>query len=150
MKALYFLPALALTMLASCGGSKKTESTTTEEPATPTVETYAGTMPGADVEGIRYTLTLNYTGQRGSEPGDFTLTEVYISDLNPATDTIEGQFEQLSEANVSYLRLISKPAFEGNPIDTLYMVVTSDSTLMLTGADLQPAASGLDYTLTKQ
>ncbi|MDE6084438.1 MAG: copper resistance protein NlpE N-terminal domain-containing protein, partial [Muribaculaceae bacterium] len=40
---------------------------------------YTGVLPAADVEGIRYTLTLDYDQDDNNMKGDFDLVETYFS-----------------------------------------------------------------------
>ena len=156
MKAYLTLGALAALTLASCSGGKKAEPATNPD-ATAGVstndrtETYTGTLPAADVEGIRYTLTLQYDDD--GNDGDYSLEQVYISDTDPATFTSNGDFDVKTgtpqSSSQRYVRLVSTPDLESAPRDTMYFVITSDSTLMLTGPDLTPAVSGLNYTITR-
>lgn len=155
-----YIPLAAAAMIAAtaCSGHK-TPTPVTDPEATAGLSTgndsrterYTGTLPAADVEGIRYDLTLQYDSDSTDTDGDFHLQQVYISDTNPATYHIHGDFEVLSGTPASpsqrYLRLISDPDADDAPADTLYLVVTTDSTLTLTGPDRLPAPSALDYTL---
>lgn len=156
MKKIYLAYGVALVSLAACSGNKaKTETCDSAcEKSVKTEEVvYEGTLPAADVEGVRYTLSLDYSDD-ATDKGDYDLTEVYISQTNPATFKTEGDFTVLTGtpqgATQKYLRLIPEVEAGARP-DTLYLVVTSDSTLTLTGPDRTVTrVEGMNYDLVKK
>lgn len=146
--------SVAVVALAGCSG-KKTQSDVTEE-TTPTSGgeyTYVGTLPGADVAGIRYELTLK-ADHRTADKGSYELTQTYESETNPVVDKTHGDFEVLKgtpdNADAAYVRFIPKDVAQGAVVDTLYMLCTNDTTLTLVGRDLTPSVTGLNYNLTLQ
>ncbi len=156
MKKIYLAYGVALVSLAACSGNKaKNEACngTCEKSDSTEEVVYEGTLPAADVEGVRYTLSLDYSDDT-PDKGDYDLTEVYISQTNPATFKSEGDFTVLTgtpqDSTQRYLRLVPKVEAGARP-DTLYMVVTSDSTLTLTGPDRTVTrVDGMNYDLVKK
>lgn len=122
-------------------------------------ETYTGILPAADVDGIRYTLRLDYNDDHGNTDGDYDLVQSYLVADTAATtgfrDSVsfnsKGDFTVETgtgeQAGISYLKLV--PDRKYADADTLYFLVSSDSTLTLTNAQLDaPVSSALNYTLT--
>lgn len=143
--------SVALTILAGCSGKSPEQRHMADINQSGTSErTFVGSLPGADVAGISYKLTLK-TDSRNAGKGTYRLTQTYDSGINPVVEHTHGDFEMLkgtpAGAGRSYLRLIPRDLAAGAPVDTLYMLCTDDSTLTLVGPDLMPAASGLDYSL---
>ena len=124
-------------------------------------ETYTGILPAADVDGIRYTLKLDYDEDRDYAYGDYDLVETYLtSDSLSASgytdkDTFksEGDFSvEQGKGNMSgkkYLKLTpdAKDA-AGAGSGPLYFLIESDSTIIMVNESLQPSETpGLNYTL---
>lgn len=153
MRTRLFYFALAIAALAGCSEHKQNDGGKDVNPVTDSTdrhEEYTGVLPAADTEGIEYTLHLKYDSDDNFTEGDYRMHQVYMSATNPVTYDSKGNFKVLTgtprSATQKYLRLISDPA-NNAPTDTTYFVVSSDSTITMTGSDLVPAASGLDYTL---
>lgn len=155
MKKLYYLFAAGLMTLASCtsNAQKNAEATdaTAEETAEAVVneEVYTGVLPAADTEGVEYTVNLVYNADSETD-GNFTMTQVYMSETDPATFESKGDFTVKTGtpqgADQKYFVLAAEDA----PADTTYFIVTNDTTITLVGGDLTPSASGLNYDLTKK
>lgn len=129
-------------------------------------ETYTGILPAADVEGIRYTLRLDYGSPNDSVTGKYDLSEAYLVADSVANDSTgaakyrdsvtyntRGNFTVGSgtgeQAGISYIKLVPDATSENG--ETLYFLVSSDSTLTLTNAQLQaPESTALNYTLTRE
>ena len=147
----YFaVAALGVLALSACNGSSKSDMTAADavdsitEIVTPETETviYAGVLPAADAPGVDYTLTLTYSGDND---GSYNLVQAYRNDAK-TTDSSNGSFTAQNNNGKNYLKLT-------DGIDSTfvqYYLIDSDSTVTLVGADLQPATSGLNYTLTKK
>ncbi len=176
MKIMTLAAAGALIALAAtgCSDAKQKAADVADaatSPASSAVEaitnsaspTYSGILPAADCAGIRYTLTFDYPdGNNAATAGTYTLDETYL-DADPAdanaykdgqTFKSEGDFtvEAATDATAGkkYIKLVEKPADPTATPSTLYFLIDSPESLTLVGADLQPAASGLNYTLTLQ
>ena len=149
MKKHYLLIAAGLVTLMSCSQNSQKATATDETAATDRVEVYKGVLPAADTEGIEYTVNLEYDADSNYTDGDFTMTQVYMSETDPATFTSKGDFAVLTgtpeSSSQRYLRLVA----EENPSDTTYFIVTNDSTITLVGSDLTPSVV-MSYDLTKQ
>ncbi|MBD5224721.1 MAG: copper resistance protein NlpE [Bacteroidales bacterium] len=152
MKKLYFLYAAGLVALASCSSNTQksaeaTDATATEET---TEAVYKGVLPAADCEGIEYTVNLVYAPESTTD-GTFDMTQVYMSDTDPATFNTKGNFTVKTgtpqSADQKYLVLASESA----PSDTTYFVVKNDSTITFVTYELTPSTVvGLNYDLTKK
>lgn len=126
-----------------------------------TAPTYTGILPAADCAGIRYSLTLDFAGgDAAATTGTYTLDETYL-DADPAdpnaykdgqTFKSEGDFTveaaTAATAGKKYLKLVEKTADPTATPSTVYFLIDAPDAITLVGADLQPAASDLNYTLT--
>lgn len=141
----FLLLALALE-LAACGngGERSAEAQDTVS------RRYTGTIPAADGPGIVMDLTLrNVAGD--SLAGDFALSMTYLE----AEDGKDVMFDEAgvwsavkgipADAGAVYYRLVA----EGERPDTMNFLWLGDSVVML-GAGLERAPSGLNYTLGLQ
>ena len=140
MKNILFA-ALATLALIGCNANQKSrESDSASQKGAPViVAVYSGTIPAADVAGIRYRILFG-------DDGRFEMQRKYQAsgDDGSQTEDAGGEYE-----------LVERPGYEAYymlkaPGETLYFVQTSDSTITMTGADLKPAPSGLDYTLSRE
>lgn len=153
------LPILALPLLLSaCGG--KTEAP--KGGAGDKEVVYTGTLPGADVTGIRYLLHMNYDDDHNYTDGDYRMYETYVTGDTAAiagtrdlrTFRSEGDFTMQtgipSDANMKYVKLVPDVSDSGPGVsaDPVYFAVTSDSTLVMLGSGLEMPANPADYTLT--
>lgn len=156
----YLSLAAALLMVAACSDNKKCASS--EECAGTACTsadadvTYTGVLPAADAEGIEYTLSLDYDDDGNG--GDYRLTERFIGKPD-ATFKSKGEFSvhksTPADSSQAYLKLVpdhtDRAADQAtSSADVRYFLVDSDSTLTLTGADLQRPDTQLNYTLTRK
>ena len=156
MKAIYLL-ALGAVAFTACTGK-----TATDTAATSTCdknETYVGVLPAADCEGIRYTLSLDYSDDKNCTDGDYDLTEVHLQADSTAVDGVrdsqtfrtEGDFQVKTgtPSDPSQKYIVLTPDKESDATATpLYFLIDSDKAITLVGADLTKADSPLNYTLT--
>lgn len=103
-------------------------------------------MPGADVEGIRYTVLLALDDD-GTE-GDYDMIQTYfvidstgVQDI--ASFASEGDFTvATNDRGRKYLK------FDGNGAGDMYFLVDTDSTITMVDASLTPSTTpGMNYTL---
>lgn len=116
---------------------------------------FTGVLPAADSEGIRYQLKLDY--DHNFSKGDYDLVETYlVADSTAVTGVAdkvsyksEGDFTVVEQNGKKYLKLLKDiKDSHANAASNLYFEVSSDSTLTMVNADLQPAADkNLNYTL---
>ena len=146
MKKLFFTltAAVALVAMVACSG-KKAEAT--EEAAAPETTTsvkaaYTGVLPGADCDGIWYTLQLN---------GDkYDMIETYFALDSAANGGInelvsvksEGTVESLEKGGFNYIKLTPST----NDAAICFLNAT-DSTIIMLNADLETPAAPDFYTL---
>lgn len=153
MKMKSYLVAAALGMLAlsACNGTDKSANSATVAADTvkceatiaqSKTEIFKGVLPAADADGIEYTLTLNYTDDNC---GTYNLVQVY-QNKDKSSFTDNGSFAIERKDDKSYLKLTDSNA---NP-SVQYYLIDSPSKITLVGADLKPATSGLNYSLTLQ
>ncbi|MBD5355582.1 MAG: copper resistance protein NlpE [Bacteroides sp.] len=151
--------ALAMLTLAACSGDKACGGDCKKGDSKDMI--YTGLLPAADVDGIRYTLKLDYDDDNGGKSGDYDLVEVYITgDSLSATGykdaarfKSEGDFtvingEGANSAN-KYIKLVedTKGAAASNTPPT-YFLIESDTTLVMVNSDLERSQMpGLNYTL---
>lgn len=162
MKKVCIVAAMAA-IIVSCGskGSKNTEMITesvTEPLAVVTenvsdnLETcqYEGVLPGADVSGINYQLTLQKVG--GDSLGTYHLTTTYLGADNGQDQvfTDSGAVATIvgipNDSTAIVFQLVSYAS--GN--EKTNFLVEGDSTLTMVGADFEKAISELNYTLRKK
>ncbi len=121
-------------------------------------QVYTGVLPGADTDGIRYTLRLDYDDDHNNTEGDYKLVETYLAadSLNRTglkdlkSFKSEGDFTVENKDGKKYLKLVQdrKDSSVGSAEGPLYFLVDSDSTLTLVGENLQISETpGLNYTL---
>ncbi len=146
---------VSLISMAACSGNK------TVAPGNMNVkhdQVYTGVIPGADVDGIRYTLKLDYDDDHNYTTGDYDLLETYIkadstanigySDLSSFKS--EGDFTVEQKDGKTYLKLVkdARDSSQGSVEGPLYFLVESDSTLVMVNSQLEPAANPqMNYTL---
>lgn len=118
---------------------------------------YTGVLPAADGPGIRYTLKVDYDDDKNNMAGDYDLIETYLAADSVAPNGVkdnvsyksEGDFTVVDQNGKKYLKLV-KDAKDSHPqaSSDLYFEVSSDSTLTMVNAQLEPAVSdSLNYTL---
>lgn len=152
LKNLLMIGAAAVA-LAACSNSKTCDGKCDKTDHDATL-TYKGVIPAADAPGIEYILALEYDSN-GSE-GDYILTQTVVGDESNQTVT-NGDFKVYTGTNASadqkYIKLTPDhndraSEVKGASAETLYFLVENDSTVTLTSADITPAPSGLNYSLT--
>lgn len=162
IKKLILASALVLPLaLASCNGKKSCGGGDRCARGDRQV-VYTGTLPAADVSGVRYTLHLDYDDDHGYTDGDY---KMYVSYIKTDTTSVggvrdlrtirsEGDFKEEtgtpSDPALKYLKLVpdvrdSGPGASSEPV---YFAVTSDSTLVMLDKDLAMPQRPADYTLT--
>jgi len=152
MKKLLFIATAVIAILgmAACSGKKAAETTETTDTTTTTTKTaYTGIVPGADCDGIWYTLQLN--------DGKYDLIETYIaldSTANLGINEIlsvksEGTYAMVNgegdNAANSYLKLT--PDVNDSAAQALYFLNATDSTITMVNAALEMPAAPDYYTL---
>lgn len=119
-------------------------------------EVYSGVLPAADAAGIKYTLKLDYDDDKGNNAGDYDLIEAYLvgdstATLNYTEKNVyksEGDFTITEKNGNKYIDLT--PERKYSSATPMTFMITSDSTLVMTGPDKQlPDSTGLNYTLKK-
>lgn len=119
---------------------------------------YTGVLPAADLDGVRYTLLLDY--DKKDKDGDYTLIETYIKADTAATlgyvdvnsFVSEGDFTMEQKDSKSYLKLVkdAKDSSKGSADTPLYFVIDNDSTITLANENLEVSTTpGMNYTLKK-
>lgn len=156
-KTLFILAAAAAVMsLGSCAKTQQTTTTTTDTQED-RKEVYAGVLPAADAEGIRYTLCLDYDADNNYTDGDYDLEETYLVSDTTATDGVgdgqtfksDGNFTVGTSADgKKFLKLV--PENDTTDGSTLYFLVDSDNSITLVSETLEPSVNpDLNYTLTR-
>lgn len=135
--------AVALVAMVACSG-KKAEATeeNTDAPVATEKAAYTGVLPGADCDGIWYTLQLD---------GDkYDMIETYFA-LDSASNgginellsvKSEGTVESLEKGGFNYIKLT--PSTEDA---TICFLNATDSTLVMLNADLETPTAPDFYTL---
>lgn len=147
----------AAVALAACSNSKNCDKncdSKCDKADDDVTLTYKGVLPAADAAGIEYLLTLEYDSE--GNDGDYVLTQTVVGDESNQTVT-NGDFKVYTSTNNSvdqkYIKLTPEhndraSEVKGASNEVYYFLIDNDSTITLTTADLQPAASGLNYSLT--
>ncbi len=151
MKSYFVAAALGMLALSACNGTDKSATTATAAAdsvkseatiAQSKTEIFKGMLPAADADGIEYTLTLNYTDDNC---GTYNLVQVY-QNKDKSSFTDDGSFVIDKKDDKSYLKLTDSK----NNSSVQYYLIDSPSKITLVGADMKPAATGLNYSLTLQ
>ncbi len=136
--------AAALAM-ASCSRTKPV-SMPVERNSTDAV--YTGVLPGADVDGVRYTLLLDFD-DKGNR-GEYDIVQTYFVDdstgvRDMASFAGEGDFTVgHTDAGKPYITLSDDGA------GRMFFLMDTDSTLVMTDASITPVNTpGMNYTLSK-
>ena len=148
MRRIYSYAAIAAAILAmsACSGTQKSADAAEVAEVTdfmPVQETYAGVLPAADADGIQYTVVLDYDSDGG---GEYDMTQIYIMADSTASFKTSGNFTAARDENTGkkYIKLAGD-----TPIDDVYFVVATDSTIVMADATLAtPDTPGMNYTLT--
>ena len=162
MKKVFIVAALAA-MIVSCGskGNKSAEMIAESESDSLfavndstlgdlQTYTYEGVLPGADVSGINYLLTLQETGE--DSLGTYNLTTTYLG-VNNGQDQVftdSGTVVTIigipNDSTAIIYQLVS--AAPGH--EKTNFVAEGDSALTMVGKDFKKAISKLNYTLKKK
>lgn len=151
MKKTLFLLASASVFAVSCGngGVKKVDQTVEGVEVAEPVEVrgYEGTLPGADVPGIVYHLTLTSVAEDNAE-GNYNLDMTYLEAENgeDQTFTTKGTWKYLEVDDAKGPRVIYRLISNEPRPDTMNFQYLGDSMVMLTD-DLQRIPSPHNYTL---
>lgn len=140
MQKTYLLLAAAAMSVAATACQKKTETIaeTTPEKTEVTTE-FTGTVPGADVDAIRYAVS--FTTDNDST-GTYTMTTEYVQgDSITQTFDEKGDFATFSKDGETYVKL-------GDGAGATYFRCDADTAITMVNADLEASVTA-DYTLTK-
>ncbi len=140
MKKTYFLLAAAAMTVAATACSKKADTTTetTVEKTEVTTE-FTGTVPGADVDAVRYAVSLTTDND---STGTYTMTTEYVQgDSITQKFDEKGDFATFSKDGATYVKL-------GDGAGATYFRCDADTAITMVNAELEAAVTG-DYTLTK-
>ena len=149
MKKLFLVAsaALAIAAVTACSGNKKVATDDAADSAVTTEKTaYTGVLPGADCDGIWYTLQLN--------DGKYDMIETYFALDTTATvgiDAIlsvksEGTYSTVEKDGASYLQLT--PDINDSAAQAFYFAY-GDSTLTMVNADYEAPSTPDYYTLNQ-
>lgn len=124
---------------SACSGNKTEQTTATAEEKTETVVEYTGTVPGADVEGIRYTVKLTATTDT---TGTYDMTEAYLQgdSIAQSFDTT-GDYTVIAQEGAKYVKL-------GDGAGATYFRCDADTAITMVNADLEAPVTA-DYTLAR-
>ena len=108
---------------------------------------YTGILPGADCDGVRYTLMLDYSDN--GEKGDYGLVQNYFSADSVAFSGIkdvnntkaEGDFTVEKKDGNTYVKLAGQDSY-------IFLVGADDATLTMVNDAYEAPAKAEDYTLT--
>ncbi|MDE6392346.1 MAG: copper resistance protein NlpE N-terminal domain-containing protein [Muribaculaceae bacterium] len=163
-----FVAGATLAMAGGCSGQSQQNAEKNPADTNDSTALYSGVLPGADTGGILYRLRLAYDKTDEYTSGTYNLSVTYDASGSasdrPTADSLssdtEGAFvveEGAGEnAGKRYIRLMAdKNGDKSNATSvgkqdaasSLYFMIDSDSTISMVGSDLQPAPSGLDYSL---
>ena len=137
--------AMAVLGTVACGSGNGTQANAGSDTVS---RRYVGTLPAADCPGIVYDLTLVNPAE-DSLGGDFRLSMTYLEAENgqDAKFDSEGRWTALrgipGDSSAMFFQLVET----GVRPDTTAFLDLGDSVVLL-GAGLQRAQSGLNYTLT--
>lgn len=140
MKKTYLLLAAAAMTVAATSCSKKAE-TAVDTPVEKTEVTteYTGTMPGADVDAVRYAVSLTTDND---SVGTYTMTTEYVQgDSITQKFDEKGDFATFTKDGSTYVKL-------GDGAGATYFRCDADTAITMVNADLEAPVTG-DYTLTK-
>lgn len=142
MKKTYFILAAAAAMVATTACSKKAETATTDETTVEaTAAEYSGVLPAADADGVNYTVSLT---AETDTTGTFSMTEDYIQgDTIGQSFTSAGTYAVIENEGQKYVALAQDAA------NITYFRCDGDTAITMVSADLTPAVSDLNYTLTR-
>ena len=144
--------AVALLGCASCSNCDKGSCNAASGSNCDVDKVYTGVLPGADVEGIRYTVALDYD-DNGNE-GDYFLVQTYFNTDSVATGGVkdvnsfksEGDFTVVKKDGKTFLMLVPEGK-KSSAADNLYFEVDNDATITMVNADYERAEGPLNYTL---
>ncbi|MDE6512631.1 MAG: copper resistance protein NlpE, partial [Muribaculaceae bacterium] len=98
-------------------------------------------LPAADADGINYTVTLT---AETDTTGTFSMTEDYIQgDTIGQSFSSEGTYAVIENDGQKFVALTQDAA------NVTYFRCDGDSAITMVSADLTPALSDLNYTLTR-
>ena len=145
-RSIFSLAAVAALVLAmgACSGTQTPSTAITQDRSSDKV--YTGVLPAADVDGIRYTVLLDFDDDNTG--GDYEMVETYfVNDSTGVNDVAsfatEGDFTVGTGAQgQKYLK------FSGDGVGEMYFLAETDSTITLVDASLTPTTTpGMNYTL---
>ncbi len=147
MKKLLFIATATIAILgmAACSGKKAAEATETADSTAVAKAAYTGILPGADCDGIWYTLQLN--------DGNYDMIETYFAldtTANLGINEIlsiksEGTYATVDTNGYSYIRLT--PSVNDSAVEDICFLNATDSTLILINEELETPTAPDFYTL---
>lgn len=142
MKKLFFALAACAAMVA-CHEKGKTAAASVNDSTVVDSICFQGEVPAADGPGVRYELAL-----AGDSTNGFRLTETYLEAENgkDQVNTFSGVAEVIEKDVNGQKKKAYKLAAAG-ATDASYFLVVNDSVLRMVNAELEEAASGLNYDL---
>ncbi len=155
--------AAALVMLGACSNSNcnNSDCNSTECAAKTAGEkvVYTGVLPGADVDQVRYTLTLDYDDDNATK-GDYDLVQTYqqadttvaagVKDVQNVRS--EGDFTIITKDGSKYIKLVPDAKDSDASADTAdaYFLIDNDSTITMVNSSLEKSVNTeLNYSLTR-
>ncbi len=153
------MAALAALGLASCGGNNKCDNKANcDGKCEDKVEVFTGVLPGADNEGVRYTLNLEYDDDHNCTEGDYKLDETYLVADSTATDGVRADKSFKSEGDFTITEKDGKKVYKLVPdakdsnaeatLTPMYFILDNDSTLTMVNAELERSVNpDLNYSL---
>lgn len=161
MKKIFYgiAAAFAVVAMASCGNSGKGncgKDSCEGKCEDDCVKVYAGVLPAADAEGVRYDLKLEFDKDDNCLKGDYELRETYLEADSVGTKDgksfrSEGDFTVTDKDGKKVYKLVQdmKDSEAGSAVGPMYFVVDNDSTITLVNENLERAVNpDMNYSLT--
>lgn len=153
--------AFAVVALASCGGNNGKcggDKCAGEKCDKDKVEIFTGILPGADVENVKYVLSLDFDCEDNCTKGDYDLVETYLEADSTSTTGFkdlksfksEGDFTVTEQNGQKVFKLVAhvKDSQPGSNVGPMYFVLDNDSTLTMVNDQLERAANpDMNYSL---
>ncbi len=151
MKKIYYLfAAVGAAGLMSCTQKTSTEvSEAQETPAAPAYPAYyEGIVPGADVAEISYGVAI--VPFADGDTAVYTMCTEYVGAPAPGNVVADKGAVSISKGTPTDESATVYALIPVGAESPAYYFIATDSTLVMVGENLEPAASGLNYTLTRR
>lgn len=141
--------AVAVAAAAGCSGNSGKECNQqcvvaeASQPGYPAY--YAGQFPAADAEGVAYGVIVT---PYGDTTAVYSMSVSYVG--VPGSDSVDHGKVRISKGTPEDAEATVYTFVSANPDNPSMNFVATDTTLTMVGADLKPAPSGLNYTLSRQ